>query len=137
MMKKASGSIGTQPYRTELEIRGHQFISDEPTDAHGQDLGPTPTELLCAALVACKTITMRMYADRKGWPMESAHVEVTHERVKAEDLDLDDDRKGLISLFRTEIHLEGELSEKEQTRLKEIAARCPVHRSLASSSVIR
>ncbi len=137
MIKKVKGSIGTETYRTDVEIRSHKLISDEPEDSHGKDLGPTPTEFMCAALVSCKTITMRMYADRKGWDLRAATVEITHERVKAEDLDLDDDRRGLISLFLTEIELEGNLSEKEHARLIEIAGRCPVHRSLEASSVIR
>jgi uncharacterized OsmC-like protein len=129
--------IGQEKYRTEMSVRGHLALADEPTDLDGQDTGPTPGDYMCMALAACKTITMRMYADRKEWPLTAADVEVHHERVKAEDLgEAGAELSGLVSRFNVKIKLEGNLDEDQVKRLKHIAGRCPVHRTLESSSVI-
>jgi uncharacterized OsmC-like protein/alpha/beta superfamily hydrolase len=121
---------GAEGYQTEIHVRRHSLVADEPTAVGGQDLGPSPYELLAAALGACTTMTLRMYADRKDWPLEEAVVRLKHSKIHREDdeqLDNDDAR-----LDRLERNLEliGPLTGEQRARLLEIADRCPVHRTL-------
>ncbi len=104
--------------RQDLYIGRHHLIADEPEAEGGEDLGPSPFEYLGAALAACTAITLRMYAQRKAWPLENAEVDVSIER-----------NKDVTTILRT-IHLVGELTEEQRQRLLEIADRCPVHRTL-------
>ena len=120
MSSKAKATIRVEVYRTQIETDDHHFIADEPIDLGGNDLGPSPGELLSAALASCTTITMKMYANRKGWELEEAIVEVDYER----------DAKENITRFTKRIELKGNLDEDQRKRLFEIAARCPIHRIL-------
>lgn len=109
-------------YKTDVFVKGHHIIVDEPLKLGGTNLGPTPTGYLAAALASCTTITLRLYADRKKWPVESirADIFVEQERTKSE----------VKTRFRRELSFTGNLSEEQKERLKEIAGRCPVHRTL-------
>jgi putative redox protein len=118
-------SIGASPYATSLAARGHALSADEPADLGGTDAGPTPIELLLAALSSCTLITLRMYADRKGWPMEAARVDATHER------------EGVQDRIAVRLTLDGPLDATQRARLVEIAGKCPVHRMLAGTPEIR
>ena len=120
MSNKAKAIIRTDKYRTQIETDDHHFIADEPIDLGGNDLGPNPGEYLSSALAACTTITMKMYAERKGWELEEAIVEVDYER----------DAKDNTTRFTKKIELKGNLDEDQKKRLFEIAARCPIHRIL-------
>jgi uncharacterized OsmC-like protein/fermentation-respiration switch protein FrsA (DUF1100 family) len=117
-----SGSLtvvtGAEGYRTEAQVRGHRFLLDEPRRLGGTDEGPTPFEYLWAALAGCTTITLRMYADRKKWPLGEVAVRIRHEKAEGQD-----------HVVR-ELTLEGPLDEEQRARLVEIADRCPVHRTL-------
>ncbi|MEZ4606465.1 MAG: OsmC family protein [Deinococcales bacterium] len=110
-------------YRSEVFAKGHLLLADEPKDVGGLDLGPDPFTYLAAALGACTTITLRMYADRKKIPLEAVTANI---RLKQESLQ-DGSRK---SIYSRELLLEGDLSAEEKERLAEIANRCPVHRTL-------
>lgn len=109
-------------YRAELSIGGHRLLTDEPVESGGADAGPTPTELLLAALGACTSITLRMYAERKQWPLRNVHV----------DLDYGERSPGKTVIVR-KIGLDGDLNEEQRERLLQIANSCPVHKILTGS----
>lgn len=131
-----SETAGTGPYQNEVLTRGFRQIIDEPRKLGGTDTGPDPYSLLSAGLGGCTSITLRMYADRKGWPLEKVSVGVTHTREHAEDCKTcgPDDR---IDVFTRSISVQGPLTEEQTQRLMEIADRCPVHRTLESGSLVR
>jgi putative redox protein len=112
-------------YETEIEIRGHRLVADEPVDDGGKDAGPRPTELLAASLASCAAVTMVMYADRKGWELGQIEVEADYEQPGP----------GGPASFRVEIRVPAELSDEQRERLLVIAGKCPVHRTLASDGV--
>lgn len=124
--------IGGSGYRTELLANGHPLVADEPVSAGGTNAGPSPYELLSSALAACTTMTLRMYADRKGWPLEAVEARVHHGKVYCDDCTKPDDRRSRIDRFDRELLLEGQLDNEKRQRLLEIADRCPVHRTLHS-----
>ena len=124
---------GPARFETEIVVRGHSLTADEPIDHDGTDRGPTPYELLSSALGACTSITLRMYADRKGWPLERVVVRLTHAKVHAKDCPDADPRyehQGKIDHIERRIELVGDLEDEQRTRLMEIADACPVHRTL-------
>jgi putative redox protein len=112
----------------------HQLLADEPEAYGGTNLGPSPYGLLAARLGACTSMTIRMYARRKGWPLEHVSVDVTHDKVHAQDAA--PGAEGRADLFTRVIRLEGALSGDQRDRLRDIADRCPVHRTLEQSSRI-
>jgi putative redox protein len=113
---------GRGRYHTEILTAGHSLVADEPESVGGTDTGPTPTGLLMAALGACTTITLRMYADRKEWPLEEIGVRLQHTKLKTSD-------PKTTEISQT-LELVGPLSAEQRDRLLEIAHRCPVHRAL-------
>ncbi len=117
---------------------GHFLLSaDEPIPAGGGETGPDPYALLLAALGACTSVTLRMYANRKGWPLEGVSVRVGHDKIHARDCaecEAQDDSR--IDRFTREITLRGPLSAEQRQRLAEIADRCPVHRTLMGQKTI-
>ncbi|MCJ7752927.1 MAG: bifunctional alpha/beta hydrolase/OsmC family protein [Thermoanaerobaculales bacterium] len=117
-------------YRTEILANGHPLIADEPLGVGGTNAGPTPYELLTSALGACTSITLRMYADRKGWPLDAVEVRLHHEKVHCDDCAGVEGPGGRIDRFTREITLEGALDEEQRQRMLQIADRCPVHRTL-------
>ena len=123
-------------YRTEVLANGHPLVADEPISLGGTNAGPTPYELLAAALGACTSITLRMYAERKGWPLEAAEVALTHEKVHCEDCEGVDRPGARIDHFIRRVSLEGPLDEQQRDRLLKIADRCPVHRTLETPAEI-
>ncbi len=114
----------------------HQLVADEPRSVGGTDRGPTPYGLLLAALGACKSMTLRMYAERKNWPLERVSVRVGHEKIHARDCDECDSEEGRVDRIEVVLRVEGDLSPEQRERLAEIADRCPVHRTLTSETVI-
>jgi uncharacterized OsmC-like protein len=117
--------------RTEMTANAHAQVADDPVSA-GADSGPTPYDYLLAALGSCTTVTLRMYADRKSWPLESVTVRLSHQKVHAGDCAECETKDGRIDRIGLNIELEGPLDEPQRRRLLEIAERCPVHRTLES-----
>ncbi|WP_112322568.1 bifunctional alpha/beta hydrolase/OsmC family protein [Oceanibium sediminis] len=114
----------------------HYTRADEPKAYGGTDAGMTPYQFLSAGLGACTSMTIRMYARRKGWPLEHVAVEVTHDKVHAADCDGCTSQSGKIDKLTRRITLDGALDEAQRTRLMEIANKCPVHRTLESKVVV-
>lgn len=131
---RVTARTGRSRYRTRVDVRGHVFAADEPPALGGTDLGPTPFDLLCAALASCTTITLRMYADRKEWPLEEVSARVAHSRDKE---GASPPRGEVVDLYTVELTLTGDLSDEQRARLVEIAGRCPVHRTLVRSATVR
>src|SRR5204863_3492341 len=117
--------------RQEIEARGHRLAVDEPIAAGGGDSGPTPYELLLAALGGCTGMTLELYAKRKGWSLEGVEVRLEHRRDYARDCADCPERDVLLDRIEKHIELRGPLSDEQRARLLEIAERCPVQRTLA------
>ncbi|NNE69885.1 MAG: OsmC family protein [Rhodothermales bacterium] len=130
-------TIGREHYQSQIRARSHEFLADEPEALGGTDTGPTPYELLAGALGSCTAITLRMYADRKEWPLEGVEVAVSHEKIHAKDCDCETDATGRIDLIRRDIAMLGPLDDTQRARLLEIADRCPVHRTLHGDIVVK
>lgn len=123
-MPHATADIGISNYTVSLMAGHHPLSADERAAAGGKDLGPAPHELLCAALGACTAITLRMYAERKNWPLRAVHVDV--------DLQLQDKKR----LITRRLRLVGELDELQRSRLADIAERTPVTLTLKQGATI-
>ncbi len=119
----------TDSYYTEVLAGSHRWVADEPKDLGGGDEGPSPYELLLSSLGACTGMTLRMYADRKKWPLDSVEVELLHEKRHAEDSGSADK----IDVLTRKIKIQGDLDEKQRKRLEEIANKCPIHKTLTGN----
>ncbi|MFU8820744.1 MAG: alpha/beta fold hydrolase [Gammaproteobacteria bacterium] len=117
-------------FRTELRVAGHPIVADEPTSVGGKGEGPSPYDLLGAALAACTGMTLQMYLKRKQWPATEIEVTVRHDRIHAEDCAGCESRSGKLDRFRRTLRVGGDLAPDQRARLMEIADKCPVHRTL-------
>ena len=115
----------------------HALTADEPVSAGGGDAGPGPYELLLMALGSCTSMTVRLYAARKKWPLEQVIVRLRHQKVHAEDCAECEDKNVLLDRIDLDLNFVGPLDEVQRARLREIADKCPVHRTLTSKIEIR
>ncbi|MGZ8376037.1 MAG: OsmC family protein [Gemmatirosa sp.] len=124
--------IAREHYRTEVRARTHALVLDEPTDVGGTDSGATPYEHLLAALGGCTAITLRMYADRKGWPMEAVEVRLRTARAHQADCEACETEDVGPHRLERRIVFDGPLTDEQRRRLLLIADRCPVKQTLQS-----
>jgi putative redox protein len=123
--------------QVEITAGRHQWVADEPVGV-GDDAGPNPYDLLLGALAACKVMTCHLYANRKGWLLETVEVSLDTHKVYARDCDdCESDPKAKVDVIDVTINFEGDLDEQQVQRLTEISERCPVHRTLTSETKIR
>jgi putative redox protein len=119
-------------FAQEISVGRHHISADEPVAAGGTDTGPNPYDLLLAALGACTSMTVAMYARRKQWPLEAVTVRLRHSKIHAADCESCETKEGLLDRIEREVELKGSLSEEQRVRLLAIANKCPVHRTLTS-----
>lgn len=124
-------------FRTDIRSSGHVLVADEPAGVGGTEQGPTPYDLLSAALASCTTMTLQMYAKHKGINLQAATVAVKHGKVHAKDCVDCETHVGKVDEFQRELTLEGDLTQAQRERMVEIADRCPVHRTLHSEVKVR
>lgn len=125
-------------YQVEITNGRHTFVSDEPVSVGGDDAGPSPYDLLLSSLASCTIITLHMYAERKEWPLESVHLTLDYEKVRARECDdCESEGNANVDIVTVQITFQGDLTSEQLARLKEIAQRCPVHRTLTSETKIR
>lgn len=123
--------VGRSGFRAEISARGHALVADEPLTFGGTDEGPTPYDYLTAALGACTAMTIRIYADRRGWPLEGVTVRLMHSRVHEKDCERCDAQVVGIDQISRRIELLGELTDEQRAGLLRVADRCPVGQTLA------
>ena len=129
--------IGDSGYVTDIMAAGHGLVGDEPVSMGGTDKGPAPFDFLMAGLGTCKAMTLRMYSDRKQWPLEAVTVKLNHKKIDAADCEDCQTKEGQLDQFDCEIELSGQLDDQQKKRLLQIADRCPVHRTLHSEILIK
>ncbi|HZA38749.1 MAG TPA: OsmC family protein [Candidatus Baltobacteraceae bacterium] len=115
----------------------HTLRADEPVSAGGTDAAPSPYDYLLIALGVCTSMTVGLYARRKQWPLENITVSLRHSRIHAKDCEECETKEGMLDRIDTEIELTGSLTGEQRAKLMEIAAKCPVHRTLKSEINIR
>jgi putative redox protein len=122
---------GHGKFGTEVHTASHRFVADEPASYGGDDTGPTPYDLLLAALGTCSAMTMKLYADQKGWPFAGARIHLTHDRNHAEDCaHAVEDGAKVQAIHRVIAVLGEELTTEQRDKIVAIADKCPVHRTL-------
>ncbi len=123
-IQTAVAVIGNDRYKTELSARSHRVIADEPVDVGGNDVGPRPGDFIRMGLASCTAITLRMYANRKSWPVEQIRVSVSNGAFDGK------------TSYKTKIEITGALNEEQKNRLLQIAKLCPVHKLLTNPITI-
>src|SRR5580704_4250084 len=124
-------------FAQEISAGQHHLKSDEPVSAGGTDTGPAPYDLLLAALGSCTSMTLGMYARRKGWPLEEVTVNLRHSKIHASDCTDCEAKNSMLDRIDRDIHVTGSLTMEQRSKLLEIADKCPVHRTLTSKIDIR
>jgi putative redox protein len=123
----------SEKFTTQIKAGKHFLVADEPESIGGNNFGPSPYELVSSALAACTAMTIRMYADRKEWPIEEVNVHIKHSKIHADDCNkCESSNASKIDKFLRVIEIKGDLDASQRKRLMEIADKCPVHRSLHS-----
>jgi putative redox protein len=123
---------GADSFKQEIIAGEHRLVADEPVSAGGGDAGPDPYEYLLASLGVCTSMTVGLYARRKQFPLENIKVSLWHSRIHATDCEECETREGMVDRIDVEVELTGALSAEQHAKLMDIAAKCPVHRTLTS-----
>jgi putative redox protein len=124
-------------FRRVMAAGPHPLVADEPKSAGGDDSGPTPYGLLLASLGACTSMTIRMYAERKGLSLEEIRIELDHDKIHASDCESCETATRKIDRITRKIYLSGNITPEQKQRILEIADKCPVHRTLRSEVLIK
>ncbi|TYA69911.1 bifunctional alpha/beta hydrolase/OsmC family protein [Seonamhaeicola marinus] len=130
-------NIEENNFTTTIQTKNHSLIADEPRSIGGNDFGPSPYELLNASLIACTTMTLKMYAERKQWDLKEVYVYTSHSKKHNQDFDMNPDASRFLDVVEKKIKLIGNLDESQIERLKEISSRCPVHKTLTNQVIIQ
>ena len=128
---------GATGFAQQIQVGAHQLSADEPIESGGADTGPSPYDLLLAALGSCTSMTIGLYARRKNWLLQEVVVSLWHSKMHAADCAECETREGKIDRIEREIQLIGSLTSEQRSKLMEIADKCPVHRTLTSEINIR
>ena len=128
---------GVQNFRQEIITGKHQLVADEPVSAGGGDAGPDPYDYLLAALGVCTSMTIGFYARRNRMPLENITVSLSHSRIYAADCGECETKEGMLDRIDVEVELTGSLTAEQHAKLMQVAAKCPVHRTLTSEINIR
>ena len=123
-------------FTTNIQTATHSFIADEPVTVGGDDFGPSPYDFLSAGLAACTVMTLKLYAERKKWDLQEVYAHITYSKKHSEDLMLDLEKPSKMDHLMKKLTFIGNLDEKQKQRLKEIASKCPVHKTLQSDIII-
>jgi len=123
-------------FTTSIQTKKHSFIADEPESAGGDDFGPSPYDFLSAGLAACTVMTLKMYAERKKWDLQEVFVYITYSKKHSDDLGIAVDKPTRFDYLEKKLKFVGNLDEAQILRLKEIAGKCPVHKTLQSEVII-
>jgi putative redox protein len=124
-------------FQQSIDVGSHHLTADEPVSVGGLDSGPGPYDLLLAGLGACTSMTLRLYADQKKWPLERVSVTLSHAKIHAADCEECETKEGKLDRIERVLTLAGDLTDEQRARLLEIADKCPVHRTLTSEINIR
>jgi putative redox protein len=119
-------------FSQKIEIGEHRITADEPVSYGGTDTGASPYDLLLAALGACTSMTIGLYARKRRWPLENITVSLQHSKIHARDCDDCETKEGRVDRIEMEIHLDGALTDEQRAKLMEVAGKCPVHQTLTS-----
>ncbi|MGC6429919.1 MAG: alpha/beta fold hydrolase [Jejuia sp.] len=123
-------------FTTSIQTQKHSFIADEPESVGGDDFGPSPYDFLSAALASCTVLTLKMYAERKKWDLQEVYAHITYSKKHSDDLMLDLDEPKRIDHLQKRLKFIGDLDEVQKAKLKEIASKCPVNRTLLFETII-
>ena len=124
-------------FAQEIEIGSHELYADEPVSFGGTESGPSPYDLLLAALGSCTSMTVGFYARKRRWPLENITVSLRHSKIHAIDCEECETKEGRIDRIELDIQLTGSLTDEQRTKLIEIAGKCPVHQTLTSEINIK
>lgn len=127
--------LGSDGFTTEIHAGNHPILADEPKDVGGNDMGPTPYQLLNASLGSCTAMTLKMYADRKKWDLQKVTVHLSHSKKHVEDSSDPEGKHSKVEVFKRILEIEGDLDGEQLKKLLNIAEKCPVHRTLTESDV--
>ena len=122
-------------FTTHIQTKNHTIIADEPTSFGGDDFGPSPYEYLNAGLAACTVMTLKLYAERKKWDLQEVFVYISHSRKHSDDLEIEIEKPTYLDHISKKLKFVGNLDEKQKERLKQIASKCPVHKTIASEVI--